>query len=349
MPANARRRLAVSLLAGSLFGVEICAAAQQPPAGSPAESLVQAEALIAHGKADQALALLKLLAGKSPNSPGLEAKLGKAYYEKHSWGDAISHLELAVKQNPGDGESYQLLGLSYFMNGRQREAIPVLERVQSRLPHPDATGSYLVGVACIQTYQYDKARLAFAHMFSVPPDSGAAHMMLAKMMIRHDFNDQAFPELQKAIELDPKLPMAHFLLGELYLLRGKTDPAVEEFTKELQIDPMMWLSYWRMGEAYTHLDQWNLAEDALKKAIWLNQNFTGPYVMMGKVQLKKGSPDVAAEFLERAREMDPSNPDAHFLLGHAYRELGRGEESKREFELAQKIRDATRPKLESVR
>lgn len=314
-----------------------------------ADAAVKAEALITHGKNDEALGVLKELAETAPTARGVQAKLGKAYYEKRMWSQATTHLELAIRQDPADGESYQLLGLSYFMNGRQRDAIPILENVQSRLPRPDATGTYLVGVASIQTYQYDKARIAFAKMFSVPPESGAAHMMLAKMMIRHDFNDQAVPELRKAIELDPKLAMAHFLLGELYLLRGKTDAAVEEFKKELEIDPMMWLTYWRMGEAYTHLDQWNLAEEALKKAIWLNQNFTGPYVMMGKVQLEKGNPDVAAEFLEHAREMDPNNPDAHFLLGRAYQRLGRNEESKRELELAQKIRDATRPRLESVR
>ena len=104
-----------------------------------------------------------------------------------------------------------------------------------------------------------------------------------------------------------------------------------------------------MGEAYTRLDKWDLVEDALKKAIWINQNFTGPYVIMGKVQLRKGNPDVAAEFLERAVEMDPSNPEAHFQLGKVYQELGRSEDSKREYELTKKLRDVTRPRLESLR
>ncbi len=349
MPVKRVGRLCARLCAVLLLGCAPLAVAQGSGTDSSASPLAQADGLLAKGKTDQALALLEEVARKDPSTAGLEAKLGKALYEKHKWGEASSHLEVALKQDPADAESYQLLGLSYFMNGRLREAIPILEKVQSQLPHPDVNGTYLLGVASLQTYQYDKARRAFANMFSVPPDSGAAYMMLAKMMIRHDFNDEAFPQLEKAIELDPKLPMAHFLLGELYLLRGKTDIAIDEFKKELAVDPMMWLTYWRMGEAYTHLDQWDLAEEALKKSIWLNQNFTGPYVIMGKVQLKKGSPDVAADFLERARDMDPGNPDAHFLLGRAYKDLGRAEESKQEFELAQKIRDAARPKLESLR
>lgn len=341
--------MVLSISAVLFLSVAVCRA-DQTPAGNLSESgLARVDALIGQGKIDKALALLQELAQKDAKTPGLESKFRKIYYEKRHWGEAVTHLELALKENPSDGEATQLLGLSYFMNGKLKDAIPLLEKVQSLLPHPDATASYLVGVACIQTYQYDKARVAFAHMFSIPPESSAAHLMLAKMMVRHDFNDQAVPELKKAIELDTKLPMAHFLLGELYLLGGKTELALDEFKMELDADPMMWLTYWRMGEAYTRLDKWDLAEDALKKAIWINQNFTGPYVIMGKVQLKKGNLDLAAQFLERAVEMDPSNFEAHFQLGKVYKEQGRSEDFKREFELSQKLRDVAKPKLESLR
>jgi tetratricopeptide (TPR) repeat protein len=131
--------------------------------------------------------------------------------------------------------------------------------------------------------------------------------------------------------------------------RGETELALDEFKKEIDADPVMWLTYWQMGEAYTRLDKWDLTEDALKKAIWINQHFTGPCVIMGKVTLKKGNLDVAAEFLERAVEMDPSNFEAHFQLGKVYKELGRSEDFKREFELSQKLRDVAKPKLESLR
>jgi tetratricopeptide (TPR) repeat protein len=340
-----RRYLAAALMVAIPFALDVHAATQGQEDDVPA---ARAGILIREGKIDQALVLLREIAQKDPKAAGLEAQLGRAYYEKHSWGDAIDHLEAAVKQKPGDAESNQLLALSYFMNGKLREAIPILESIQSQLPHPDATGSYLVGVAYLQTHRYGKARIAFANMFSIPPDSASAHLMLAKMMIRHDFNEQALPELMRTIELDSKLPMAHFLLGELYLLRGKPEDGVDEFKKELEVNPMMWLAYWRMGEGYARLEKVDLAEDALKKAIWIDQNFMGPYVMMGKVQLKKGNPDVAVEFLERALKMDPNNQDAHFMLGQAYKAMGRAEEAKREFELTQTLRNREKPKLESL-
>jgi tetratricopeptide (TPR) repeat protein len=318
--------------------------AQQTPNPSlPENELGRAQALIEQGKIDQAITLLNSLTLKDPKMQGLEGKLGKAYYEKRDYQQAIAHLEIALQQNAQDGESIQLLGLSHYLQGHLQQAIPLLEKVQSILPHPDVTGSYILGVSYLQTYQYDKARAAFAKMFSVPANSAGAHVVLGQMMLRHEFEDKAIPELQSALELDPKTPMAHFLLGEIYLYKSKIQPALEEFHKELEINPILWLAYWRMGDAYTRIEEWNQAEDALKQAVWLNQDFTGPYILLGKVELKKGDPQLATGFLERALKMDPKNFSAHYLLGQAYKQLGRSKDADREFEISRTLHGDEKP------
>ena len=305
--------------------------------------LTRSRRLIEEGKMDAAITLLNELSQKQPDAPGLEAMLGKAYYERHDYVQAIPHLELAVKRQPNDGESSQLLGLSYYLAGHLQQAIPLLEKVQSQLPRPDVTGSYVLGISYLQSRDYDRARLAFAKMFSVAPDTAAAHLLLAQMMIRQEFEDKSVPELQKAITLDPRLPMAHFLLGEVYLFKSNVRPALEEFHKELALNPLLWLVYWRMGDGYTRLENWDEAERCLKQAIWLNQNFTGPYILLGKVELKKGDAQLATGFLEKAVKMDANNYLAHYLLGSAYKQLGREAEAEREFKLTQTLRDDKQP------
>lgn len=344
MAAVLRRGLTGLCLFIFFLCAAVCGLAQQSPRTDfPGKDLDRAEALMGEGKHDQAIALLSALAQKDPRAPGLEAKLGKAYYEKRDYQQAVIHLQRALEQRPDDGESTQLLGLSYHLLGRLPQAIPLLEKVQSWLPRPDVTASYLLGINYIQTYQYDKARAAFAKMFSVPADSPRAHLVLAQMMLRQEFEDKAVPELQRALELDPRLPMAHFILGEIYLYKSNFQLALDEFRKEIELNPILWLVYWRMADAYTRLENWNEAERALKQAIWLNQNFTGPYILMGKVQLKKGDAQLAAGFLERALKMDPNNYLAHYLLGTAYKQLGRVQEANREFELTRTLREVKEP------
>jgi Flp pilus assembly protein TadD len=74
------------------------------------------------------------------------------------------------------------------------------------------------------------------------------------------------------------------------------------------------------------------------QAQWLNQDFTGPYVLLGKVELNKGDPDLAVQFLERAIKMEPNNYMAHYLLGSAYKKMGRPADADRELRLTQTLR-----------
>ncbi len=312
--------------------------AQQAAADSRSDSdLAHADELLQQGKPLEALSVLKGLEEKQPNLPGLDARLGRVYYEQRDYVRAAHALELAIRKNPQDGESTQLLGISYYLLGHIPEAIPLLEKVQSWLTHPDVTGSYILGVSYLQTGDLDKSRAAFAKMFSIPSDSAAAYVALAKMMLQHQFEEKAFSQLQKALELDPRQPQAHFMLGELYLFKSDVPRALEEFHKELQINPIQWMAYWRMGDAYTRVEKWNEAETALKQAVWLNPDFSGPYILLGKVELKKGDANLAAGFLERALKIDPNNYSAHYLLGTAYKQLGRQADAEREFELTRSL------------
>jgi tetratricopeptide (TPR) repeat protein len=333
------------MAAGFLLAAWAIAGMAQIPAGGQdgANPVAQARSLLAQGKVDDAIHCLTPLASERPEPLGAEALLGKAYYEKQQYEMAATHLELALKQAPNDPESTQLLGISYDLLGHLHQAIPYLEKVQSWMPNPDPTGSYILGKAFLDTRQFDKARAAFAKMFSVPPDSAAAHLFLAKMMMHDQFEEQAAPELQKAIQLDPKLPMAHFMLGEIYLFKSNIQGAIDEFHQELALDPMSWLTYWRMGDAYSRLEKWDDAERALKQSIWLDETFTGPYILLGKVEMKKGEMQLAAGFLEHALAMDPNNYYAHYLLGTVFKQQGRTNEANIQFQLTQTLRQKKGP------
>lgn len=321
--------------------------AQQTPAPTSApataaaasdEPLAAARELMQKGDLDKAILTLNGISAAHPQTPGLEALLGKAYYEKQAYMPAVNHLQAALKANPSDAESMQILGISYYLLGHLQQAIPLLQKVQTALPNPDVTGFYILGVSYMQTRDFDNARVEFARMFSVPPDSAAAHLFLAKMMMRQQFEDQAGPELRKALQLDPRLPMAHFILGEIALFKSNIQEALNEFQQELNLNPMMWLAYWRMGDAYTRVQNWDAAERSLKQAIELDETFTGPFILMGKVEMKKGDLPLAASYLKHALQMDPNNYLAHYQLGTIYKQMGLADQANHEFELTRTLR-----------
>ena len=224
----------------------------------------------------------------NPHANGLDLELGTAYYKKSDFPKAIEYLKKASVADPRNGEATQLLGLSYYLGGHPADAIPLLEKVQGWYPRANVDAAYILGICYIQTKDYPHARVAFAKMFDVPPDSAASYMFTARMLLRQEFDPIAEEYAQKAATLDPKLPLVHFLLGELYLYKSRVPEAIAEFQKELAIDPGNAETYYKLADAYSRIQKFDDAERLLQRSIWLDATATGPFILMGKVSGEKG-------------------------------------------------------------
>jgi tetratricopeptide (TPR) repeat protein len=299
--------------------------------------LKHASGLIEKGQYYEALAELEALKTQAPDQKGIAHEIGVAYYKLGDYAHANESLRQAITENDDDKEAVQLLGLSYYFSGRAKEAIPLLERVQSWFPTAHVDASYVLGICYIQTMDYENARKAFATMYGVAPDSAASHLFLARMLLRQGFDPIAEKEALKATSIDPRLPMAHFLLGEMYIFKSRIPEAIKELEAELAINPADGTTYYRLADAYTRVLRWDDAERLLQRSIWLDSTASGPYILMGKVLLKKNEPTLAARSLDRALSMDPSNYIAHYLRGEAYRAVGKTAEADAELKLSQKL------------
>ena len=313
------------------------AAPSTQPASPFAPEFAQSRKLTQQGKLDDAIAELLSLEANNPSMKGLDLELGAAFYKKSDYSKAIEYLKKATAADPGNNETLQLLGLSYYLGGHPADAIPLLERVQTWYPRANVDASYILGICYIQTKDYPHARGAFAKMFDVPPDSAASYLFTARMLFRQEFDPVAEEYAQKAATLDPKLPLVHFLLGELFLYKSRVPEAISEFQKELAIDPAHAATYYKLADAYSRVQKFDDAERLLQRSIWLDATSTGPYILMGKVLEKKGEFELAVRALQRAASMDPNNPTTHHLLGQAYRDMGKKEEAETELKLAEQL------------
>ena len=334
-PRRCRLRSAFFFLLA--LGVGLGSAQESAP--TPQSPIDEAATLLNQGKAGEALALLNQISDKDPKSPGLEAKLGKAYFQLRQFSQSNAHLKNALEQNSDDLESTQLLALSYYYAGNCHQALPLLEKLGTRLPSNIPDAPYAISICYVMTGQLDGARKVLGQMFSVGPDSAMAYLTLAKLMVREHKVEAAVPQIETALRLNSRLAMAHFLLGEIDLYQSNVQSAVAEFQKELTVNPTLWLVYWRLGDAYMRLAKYDDAESVLKKAIWLNEASPGAFILLGEIAVKKNDPALASGFLERALALDPQNADAHDALAAAYKALGRDTEANQQFEISKTLRN----------
>jgi tetratricopeptide (TPR) repeat protein len=313
------------------------AAPDAPPSTPLQGEFAQARKLIAQGKTDEALAKLQTVQTHDPATKGLAFEFGAAYYKKSDFPKAIEYLKKATIEDPSNGEAAQLLGISYFAGGHPAEAIPLLEKVQGWIPRANVDSYYILGTCYIQTKNYDQARKSFAKMFDVPEDSAASYLFTARMLLRQEYDPIAEEYAQKALGLDPKLPLGHFFLGELYMYKSRLPEAIDAFKTELAINPAHAETYYKLADAYSRIQKYDDAQRLLQRSIRLDATATGPFILMGKVLDKKGDYDLAVLALKHALSMDPSNTMTHHLLGQTYRDMGRKEEAESELKRAEQL------------
>ena len=299
------------------------------------------------GHADVALAKIAELQGQGKTIAGLSRVQGLALYAKGDLRGADKAFAVALKEDTADTESAQMRGLTLFRLGRPAEAIPLLEPSRATSATDKADPNYVLGLCYMDARRYDDARHAFAAQYGFGGDSAAGYLVTARMLLRREYLPVSKTFAEKAIELDPTLPLAHELLGEIALVGNHLDEAIAELEKERAHNPLEGAVYDRLGNAYVRAGKYDEAQRSLQEAVLLEPNATGPLILLGKAMLKKNDPLAAATYLERAVQMDPANYMTHSLLGQAYRAMGRQDDASRENATAQKLQGETEPKLES--
>lgn len=280
------------------------------------------------------------------SAPRRDLMRGEALYALNRFPEADKALAAALVADPTDAAAMELRGLTLYRLGRPAEAIPLLEKAHTWTPQTKADPAYILALCYIDTLRFDDARRAFAEQYSFPPDSAAAHLLVARMLLRREYVNVAEAEGQKALTADAKLPGAHMLLGEIALAHEHLDEAIAYFSAEAKLDPLNGSVYERIGDAEGRKSDYAAAAQSLQRALLLTPNSTGPYILLGKVMLRRGDAVTAAGYLERAERMDSHNYMTHSLLGQAYRAMGRTADAQRETATSSQLQSDTAPHFE---
>ena len=305
-------------------------------------ALTEARRLINTGDSRAALAKLRALPAETDPLRQLQIAhlLGVAYFHADEPGKAVETLAPVVDRLAPDSierrEAEQILGLASFVLGRFADAIPRLEATRRWMPD-NLELAYALGQAYIQTQKPDDARRIVASAYRVEPDSAAAYLLAAQIMVRLEMEEQATAALTKALTIDARMPNANFLLGQMALFRGRLPEAITLTERELAINPGHAMAWSQLGDAYVRQAKWGEAIGVLQKSIWLNPYYSAPYILLGRSYLKTEQPARAESMLRRAIQYDPNNRSAHYLLGQVLQQMGKIEEAKREFDLAERL------------
>jgi Flp pilus assembly protein TadD len=150
-----------------------------------------------------------------------------------------------------------------------------------------------------------------------------------------DKNDfaAAIPPLQKFIAEKPDVAFAHFQLAYAYTALNRPDDAQPEYEKCIALDPKMAEAQLNLGMLLLNRDA-KAAVGPLQKAVALLPSESRPRFLLGLAQERSGDLKSAAESFEGAARLDPKDTECLVHLGSIYLKTNRPADAEAKFRAA---------------
>ena len=150
---------------------------------------------------------------------------------------------------------------------------------------------------------------------------------------RADVITEADRLAKEVLAKDPNHIEGHILMGNVFFAQQQKDQAYAELNRAIQIDPNRIESYLSMARFYLASREPAKAEEIYKKAISVNANSSMVHTEYGKFLTQSNRPAEAEAELRKAVEVGPKDRTARFVLASYYlvnRQLDKAEESYKE-------------------
>lgn len=256
----------------------------------------------------------------------LNREMAVRRHERH--GNSVADLNEVIRRNPQNPDAFYQRGETRANLGNYRAAIVDMDEALRLQPNL-ADAHHVRGAARLYLKDYGGAVADLDEAISLNPDDATYYLnrSVAKSEMAKgnrieenpeflstfdnmvwtntqvEFLEDALSDLDRAIELDPRLGIAYSGRGWCLAQLGEGENAILDLNRALELDPDQEMSYFNRGYVLGSLGR---HEDAVR------------------------------DFSEALR-LNPNNADSYFHRGYAQQSLGRQEYAQRDFEEAVRL------------
>src|SRR4029077_928709 len=277
-----------------------------------------APALLAAGRADEAITTLRSKLSTSPNDAEAYNLLCRAYFSMGDWDRGISACEKAIVLAPNNSRYHMWLGRIY---GEKADGVVFFKAAS------------LAG----------KVREEFETAVRLDPKNVDARSDLGEFYLEAPGivgggRDKAEAQAKGLTALDPA--KAHYINGRIAEKRKDLETAEKEYRAAIEASHGSALTWFNLALFYRHQQRWDDMEDTINHAV--SAQMDRPEILMesGEVLLRSGrNYPAAVEFLRRYLALNSKVEEApafkaHYLLGTALEKQGDKQAAAQEYRAA---------------
>ncbi|HEY0763109.1 MAG TPA: tetratricopeptide repeat protein [Pyrinomonadaceae bacterium] len=290
------------------------------------------------GRYEEAIEQYKRALVIDSSNYAIRFNLGVAYYKAAWFSEAAAELDrfvtVAPADNPTVANARVVLADCHVRLGEYKKVIQSLSPLADADPG-NRTIAYILGSALIGDGQLDKGQAIIDRLFR-HDDSAEAHLLMSSILLLADDAQSALKEVQRAIELNAKLPSVQAWYGRVLMRLGDTEKAKGAFKTELASNANDFDSNLYLGVLLRQDKQLDESRTHLLRAIQLRPREQYARYHLAAVYAAAGKPSDALPLLEGVLKEHGDFVEARVLLASVYYRLNRKEDGDREKALIQK-------------
>jgi len=255
---------------------------------------------------DKALQTMQKALEIRKNDPTILVNIARVYLDIKKIDEAESAVDKALKNNPEHVQANYVRGRIYF---QKKDFAKALERFNlTIMKAPRNAEAYYYKALCL--LRKGARGMRDQDLFQVAAgyadDTGAWERKLAE------------ENLQKALELNPKLMKARLRLAEIHLKAKKYNLARQQIEATLEIEPHHLKALTLLGALKISQGDMKEAENIIKKVLARNPDLVDWHVRLGVIYASMQRLTDALQIFQKVLETDPLQIDALKLIVAIY-------------------------------
>jgi Flp pilus assembly protein TadD len=271
-----------------------------------AQDVTAAISALENGNFAEAARVLSQVLSRTPDDPDANYYLGITYFREGRPKEARPFLERATRLSPSNASAWKALGLILLGADDHRGASVSLARACD-LDGNDEESCYLLGRSLFVLGKYEEALKPFekALRAAPPANQAAAHRAAALNLVELGMMQDAERHFRDAIRFygtgsPPPDPRLDY--GAFLTRQGRARDALEMLQQCVAAFPGSPRSQTELGRAFLELDRPAEALTPLKSAVDLDPNAWAVRLMLGKAYLRLGKTEEGERELKLGRE-----------------------------------------------
>ena len=230
--------------------------------------------------------------------------------------EAIQPLKIVIATDPNVKNAYLILADCYLQTGQSREAVAVLEPREPMFGE-DLAFAYVLGTALLQTGDEQRGQQYIDRIFRAG-DSAEGHLLMGTAHLNRFDYPAARKELERALQLNPRLPTANSAYGRALLGLADQPEAEKAFRRELAVNVNDFESNLMLGSMRKSAQDFDNAAMYLARAVAIHPGDLTARKLLASLKLQTGAVEEAVQILRAgdrrcARQHRGARPTGHGL------------------------------------